>query len=141
VGVNRGRSQVTGALRAGDFSRAFGKEMIKYTTGVEEEILEATEKLVKAAAKELNVASKEFKDTGASKYESGWAAKDMSVRHRARYVIHNKNAPGLAHLLERGHAKSNGGRVDGKIHIQPIEEQLTKDYEEAVKNIIENGVI
>ena len=142
MGINRGRKdQIKGEVRVGDFSRAFGKEMIKYTLDVEEEIAEITAQLAKAAAKELNEASKEFIDTGSSGYDAGWAAKNISVRHRGRWILHNKYAPGLAHLLEYGHAKKGGGRVAGKIHIKPIEEKLIQDYEDNVKAIIENGVI
>lgn len=145
MGINRGRKdQIKGEVRVGDFSRAFGKEMIKYTLDVEEEIAEITATLTKSAAKELNVVSKStFQNTGTkyTGYTEGWTAKNKSVRHRARWIIHNQFAPGLAHLLEHGHAKRGGGRVDGKTHIAPIEEKLIKDYEDNVKAIIENGVI
>jgi len=135
-------TKVTGAIAIGDFSRAFGAEMIKYTTGVEEEIAEMTARLAKEATKELKaVSAATFKTAQDKPYNKGWAVQNESVRHRSRYVIHNKYKPGLAHLLEHGHAKTNGGRVPGKVHIQPIEEKLVKDYEDNVKAIIENGVI
>ena len=42
----------------------------------------------------------------------------------------------LTHLLENGHASPNGGRVPGRAHIKPVEEQLVKEYEEEVLNAI-----
>lgn len=133
-------TKVTGAIEIGDLSRAFGKLMIKYTTGVEEEIAEMTEKLAKDAVKELKaVSASTFKTAQDKPYNKGWAAQNESVRHRSRWVLHNKYKPGLAHLLENGHAKANGGRVAGKIHIKPIEEKLVKDYEDNVIAIIKNG--
>jgi len=142
MGINNGRSQIKGAVKVGDFSKAFGKEMIKYTMDVEEEIEEMTAKITKAAAKGLKeVSASTFQTAQDKPYNEGWTTKSTGVRHRSRWIIHNKNKPGLAHLLEHGHAKTGGGRVAGKIHIKPIEEKLIQDYEDNVKAIIENGVI
>lgn len=133
-------SSVKGVCKVGDFSRVLKSELLKYTTEVEEGIAKVTVQLAKKAAKEVNAAADAtFKGDGSSGYALGWSAKNMSVRHRSRWVIHNKNAPGLAHLLEHGHAQVSGGRTPGRIHIKPIEEQLIKDYEENVEAIIENG--
>lgn len=133
-------TKVVGTVKIGDFSRAFGEEMVKYTNDIEDEIQKMTAKLTKDAAKELKqVSASTFNSTQNKPYNEGWTAKNDSVRHRARWVIHNKNKPGLAHLLEHGHAKVKGGRVAGKSHIKPIEEKLIKDYEENVEAIIKDG--
>jgi len=127
-------------VKVGDFSKAIGDEMIKYTLRVEEKIEKVTAKLSRQSAKDLKAVSASTFQTAQDKpYNEGWTAKTDSVRHRARWIIHNKNKPGLAHLLEHGHAKRGGGRVSGKIHIKPIEEKLVKDYEENVRIILENG--
>ena len=54
-------------------------------------------------------------------------------------VVHNKNKPQIAHLLEYGHAKRNGGKVDSTPHIRPAEAEYTEEFVEAVKRRLENG--
>lgn len=61
------------------------------------------------------------KDTG--KYAKSWATKKVTENsHSLEMVVHSKNRYQLAHLLEKGHAKRGGGRVSGKPHIAPAEE-------------------
>ena len=71
-----------------------------------------------------------------TKYDSGWKAKFTKERLGYKTQIHNANVPGLPHLLENGHAKRNGGRVNGKIHIKPIEDKLNEEYFEAMRDAL-----
>ena len=66
------------------------------------------------------------------KYYKGWGYTAYSERLYTRVYIHNKKLPGLPHLLEYGHAKTNGGRVEGRVHIAKVEDELIKDYEREV---------
>ena len=55
-------------------------------------------------------------------------------------TIYNAKLPGLAHLLEHGHAKVNGGRTAPRVHIAPVEKKLIEEYERNVENdIIRNS--
>jgi hypothetical protein len=133
-------TKIKGSCKVGDFSKAFKETLQNYTKEVEEGLAKVTVQLAKNAAKDINQAAYDtFNSSGSTGYYRGWTAKNESVRHHARWVIHNKEAPGLAHLLEHGHAQVDGGRTPGRIHIKPIEEKLIKDYEENVQAIIENG--
>lgn len=61
------------------------------------------------------------KDTGA--YGKSWTAKKIKENsHTLQMTVHSKSHYQLAHLLEKGHAKRGGGRVQGKPHIAPAEE-------------------
>lgn len=61
------------------------------------------------------------KDSG--KYAKSWTAKKTKENsHTLEMTVHSKNRYQIAHLLENGHAKRNGERVEGKPHIAPAEE-------------------
>ena len=51
-------------------------------------------------------------------------------------VVHSKDRYQLAHLLENGHAKRGGGRVAGRPHIAPAEQE----GEELLKSLIEKAL-
>ena len=71
---------------------------------------------------------------GTGKYKSGWSSRIEETRTGAKAILHNAKVPGLPHLLEYGHAKRGGGRVSGKIHIQPVEEELEKAFTQELES-------
>ena len=90
-----------------------------------QEIIETTiSKSAKEATKQLKKAGS-FGGTG--KYKKGWSSKIQKKRVGIEAVVYNAAAPGLAHLLEFGHAKQNGGRTRAFPHIAPINDQVQED--------------
>lgn len=45
----------------------------------------------------------------------------------------------LTHLIKNGHAKRNGGRTKAQDFITNNYEKMERDYEEGVKEVIQNG--
>lgn len=45
----------------------------------------------------------------------------------------------LSHLLEDGHAKRNGGRVEGTHFIRKASVSIIEDYEKAVEEVVRRG--
>ena len=71
---------------------------------------------------------------GTGKYAKGWSSKVEDTRMGARAVLYNAKLPGLPHLLEFGHAKRGGGRVAGRVHIKPVEDELERVFEQELEN-------
>ena len=103
-----------------------------YTEEVGEAIEEAVKETAQALAADLRETSP--KDTG--EYAKGWTAKKEGP---GRYVVYNKKKPQLTHLLEHGHAKRGGGRVEGRPHIKPAEERHAPQLERKIAQILERG--
>lgn len=71
------------------------------------------------------------KKTG--KYAKGWSVEKNDRGPSPRRTIYNKDAY-LPHLLENGHAKRGGGRVEGIPHIYPAEQYAIKVLEERLND-------
>ena len=101
-----------------------------------EEVGAAIEEAVKETARALATDLRETspKDTG--EYAKGWTARKEGP---GRYVVYNKKKPQLTPLLEHGHAKRGGGRVEGRPHIKPAEERHVPQLERKIAQILERG--
>ena len=109
---------------------AIMEELNNYSEEVAEQIKKDVKKVANKCKKEIQANAP--KDRG--EYASGWRAKvEFESSNDIRMVIHNAKMPGLAHLLENGHAKVNGGRVAGIPHIRPAEQNAEKELLGRVK--------
>lgn len=91
------------------------------------EYADLADSAMKAAVKKTATSVKKELSANAPKrtgrYAKSWATKKTKENsHSLEITVHSKNRYQLAHLLEKGHAKRNGGRVPGKPHIAPAEE-------------------
>ena len=103
---------------------------------------ETTADGVKTAVRQAGKTVKSEIEAGApsrtGKYKKSWAAKETEENsHKLVVTVHSRNRYQLAHLLEHGHAKRNGGRTRAFPHILPAqeagEEQLIAEIERALK--------
>lgn len=110
------------------------KILDEYADEITQNIPEVTERVGDIGVKALKNSSKT--SFNGNKYWKGW--KSYFERHRfgAIVILHNAKLPGLAHLLEHGHAMVGGGRVSGKAHIAPVESKLIDQYEKEIINEI-----
>ena len=110
------------------------KLLQEYANDVTMTTKELATKIAKKGAQTLKQASAQAVG-GSGKYAKGWTVTTVETRLSCSNVIHNKT-PGLPHLLEKGHAKRNGGRVSGREHIKPVEEEIVEEFDEVLKNDI-----
>lgn len=65
---------------------------------------------------------------GGGGYAAGWSMRSEGNSLDGYYVrVYNRKKPGLAHLLEKGHALRNGGRSSKFPHIAPAYEKASAD--------------
>lgn len=74
-------------------------------------------------------------------YKDNIASKKVSENDRgASYLWYVKGSDyRLSHLLERGHATRDGGRVNGTHFIEKASEPILADYEAKVEEAIKSG--
>ena len=115
------------------------KGLAEYSQDVVEKVNVSSEEVGKAAVKQLKQTSP--KRPGSGKYAKSWTMKtEPEVGQPHKRIVHVK-APHyrLTHLLEHGHAKKGGGRVEGKPHIRPAEEMVIREFMSEVEEAIKNG--
>ena len=109
------------------------KGLTEYADLAESEMKKAVKKTSTSVKKEISANAP--KRTG--KYSVSWTTKKTKENsHTLEMTVHSKNRYQLAHLLEKGHAKRNGDRVNGKPHIAPAEEKGVQMLEALIKGAL-----
>lgn len=101
---------------------------------------ETREAIEKSAKKTANEVVKDLRRGGSyeggAEFNKGWTSKTETTRLGSETVVYNRTKPGLAHLLEFGHVKTNGGRTKAFNFIAPIadtvEEKFMAAFEDAI---------
>lgn len=110
------------------------KGLTEYSDLADMEMKKAVRKTATAVKKESSANAP--KRTG--KYAKSWTAKKTKENsHSLEMTVHSKNRYQLAHLLEKGHAKRGGGRVSGRPHIAPAEENGVQMFENLIEEALE----
>lgn len=112
---------------------AIERELAQYS----EDVAEGLKREIKAVAKETVTELKSTSPRDTGEYARGWTYKvEFENVQDIRVRIRNRTKPQLTHLLEYGHAKTGGGRVQGKPHIRPAEQRAGKKLDGAVKVVV-----
>ena len=108
----------------------------EYASLTTESVKEAVKNAGKTVKKEIS--DNAPKDTGT--YKKSWTVKQTKeTSNSLTVVVHSRNRYQLAHLLENGHAKRNGGRTKAIPHIKSAEEVGVKQLEDEIERKLKNG--
>jgi len=118
---------------------ALAVELTQIVASYTEDVARAIEKEVEDAAKAVQAEIKANSPVKTGVYKKGWSRREKSRPGVVRYTVHNRNKPSLTHLLEYGHAKVNGGRVEGRPHIEPAYDKHVPAMERRIRQIIKDG--
>ena len=123
-------------VQIGELADAVMETLEEYADLAAEDVKQAVRDAGEMVKKEIRANAP--KDTG--DYAKSWAVKKKKETSSSlTLTVHSKNRYQLAHLLEYGHAKRNGGRVEGKAHIAPAEEKRIRQLEEEIERSLRDG--
>lgn len=123
-------------IQAGQLADAVMKELEEYADFVSEEMKAAVKNAGDTARKEIKASAPQ--NIGA--YAKSWAVKKTKESSSAVEVtVYSRNRYQLAHLLEHGHAKRNGGRVAARPHIAQAEETAVEQLEREIERSLRHG--
>ena len=123
-------------VQIGDLADAIMETLEEYADLAADNVKQAVKDAGETVKKEIRANAP--KDTG--DYAKSWAVKkSKETSNSITMTVYSRNRYYLAHLLEFGHAKRNGGRVAGKRHIAPAEEKGIQQLEEEVERSLRDG--
>lgn len=120
-------------VKIDELSAAVELELDGYADDVRDAVGEAVKRAANLCVKTLRQTSP--KKTG--RYAKGWTKKLSKPPEEPAAIVYNKDRGWLAHLLENGHAKAGGGRVEGRPHIRPAADAAQQQLMEDVAKLIE----
>ena len=104
------------------------------------EVADTVKKTVTAVAKETVKVVKQKSPSASGAYKKSWAQKKTYDNTGSiQITVYNRKHYQLTHLLENGHAKTNGGRTRAFPHIAPAEEFAERELEQELRRKLGEG--
>ena len=113
------------------------KQLSGYAEELKADLGDVFEAMANTALNEIRTASQTagFDDR---RYSKGWVKEVQLNKVTGIYhaTIHNRKYYRLTHLLEKGHAKTNGGRTRAFPHIAPTQDKIDRLLVEEIEQAI-----
>lgn len=129
-------------IKPNDFSLTVSRLLDDYAEDVQEAVAQSVEETGKRALKTVKAKSPVREGRGGGRYKKGWRMKKERsgvFRSQSAVTIYNATDGPLVHLLEKGHQKVNGGRVEGIPHVRPAYEEAERTLPELTARAIEEA--
>lgn len=99
---------------------------------------EEVKKAVRKASNKVKNRIEEYAPVGETgEYAKSWRVTTTDESsYSINQTVHSPKRYMLAHLLEKGHAKRGGGRVQGTPHIKPAEQEGIQLYESLIQKAL-----
>ena len=122
-------------IKPADLGKAIEQELTTYHRDVLTRVNSASQDAVKALVKKTKATAP--KRSG--RFRKNIASKTVLGDRGNRYIWHVKSPDHrLTHLLVHGHAKKDGGRVQGDPFLKNALDEVLPEYENAVEEAIKN---
>ncbi len=122
-------------VKIDDLSAQIDLELEQYS----DEVRKGLQRTVTRVSGQLIKRLRETSPKKSGAYAKGWAKKEDKAPGTPSAIVYNRDRGWLTHLLENGHAKAGGGRVEAKPHIRPAakaaEEEFVKDVEKMLREV------
>lgn len=110
-----------------DFASLIIRQLQAYSRTTNEIVDKQAKIAAQEAVKELKVTSPKRPQGG--KYAKAWTFKKVN----GSYYVYNKDFARLTSILEKGHAKRNGGRTAAQVHIRTAEQNAIRNFIDGVE--------
>lgn len=127
-------------IQIGALASEIGSILSMYSNNVSNETEKWLKETADRTAKRVQENAKTAGFKANPKYVEGWTKKKVN----GKWIVYQKNQPGMAHLLEHGHVVIIRGEARGRTrafpHIKPAEEQIANDIKELEEMLSKVGV-
>ena len=121
-------------IKVGEMAEAIREQLEDYKDLAADEMKKAIRKAGRTVKEDINSSAPVL--TG--RYAQSWAARVTAEDSASLEVtVYSPSRYRIAHLLENGHAKRNGGRVRAIPHIRPAEEHGLEQLEAELAKALE----
>lgn len=129
-------------MKADNFAAAVSDILDDYKAEVRAGVAKSVEKAGSQALKTVQEKSPVRRGKGGGRYKKGWRKKVKKggvFGDAVSVTVYNATDGPLVHLLENGHQKANGGRVEGTPHVAPAVGAAERSIDASLPRAIEEA--